>query len=66
MIETSTATGGTGGNTLHMDERTLKTSIPKYRLLGHFVWGGVAILKVLNLVRNGSVLLTANRLTPNS
>ncbi len=35
------------------DERTIKTPIPKYRLYWCFCfWGGVAILKVLNLVRN--------------
>ncbi len=36
-----------------MDEGTLKTETPKCRsLLVIFVWGGVAILLVLNLVRN--------------
>jgi hypothetical protein len=35
-----------------MNEGTLKTPYPKCRLIWSFVWGGVAILWVLNLVRN--------------
>jgi hypothetical protein len=38
--------------TFKLDEGTIKTPIPKCCLYWCFVWGGVAILWVLNLVRN--------------